>query len=87
MHRAQDILAELEKRHADRSSIFDSNGQSPVLDFRRRAPFKEPKEQLALFSSDSEIEQELSSLDISTMTPMEAINKLYELQKKVKGQE
>ncbi len=87
VHRAQDILIELEKNHADRSSIFDSNGQGSVLAFRRRVPFKAPKEQLALFSSDSAVVQELSSLDVSSMTPLEAINKLYELQKKAKGEE
>ena len=37
--------------------------------------------QLTLFSLSDPIIDELKALDIATLTPIEAINKLYELQK------
>ena len=33
----------------------------------------------------SQLEQELARLDVANLTPLEAINKLYELQKKAQG--
>ncbi|MFQ6015899.1 MAG: DNA mismatch repair protein MutS [Anaerolineae bacterium] len=69
IHRAQAILEELE-RNAHRAPI-------------------EPKrlaeaQQLALFPTTSPIVEELKKLDVTSMTPLEAINKLYELQQKLK---
>ena len=37
--------------------------------------------QLGLFAATHPVIEELNKLDISTMSPLEAINKLYELQK------
>ena len=39
--------------------------------------------QLSFLSESDPALQELKALDISTMTPLEAINKLYELQRRV----
>ena len=43
--------------------------------------------QMSLFDTvkDDDIIQELRDVDISHMTPMDALNKLYELQNKVKN--
>jgi DNA mismatch repair protein MutS len=70
IHRAEEILEELER---------DSH----------RAPIK-PKRiaetrQLALFPETSPIVEELKRLELESMTPLEALNKLYELQREVEG--
>ena len=43
-------------------------------------------EQLSLFSfsQDNSLAEEIAGLDIGNMTPIEAMNKLYELQNKAK---
>jgi len=38
-----------------------------------------------LFTTDHPILDELKALDVTQMTPLEAITKLYELQKRVKN--
>ncbi|MSQ15692.1 MAG: DNA mismatch repair protein MutS [Dehalococcoidia bacterium] len=80
VHRAQDILEELEEQHSN------SNGLDSGKKHNRGAPSRASAPQLALFSPESEVLQALALLDVSSMTPLEAINKLYELQKKVKGE-
>jgi len=70
IHRAQEVLVELE---SDRG--------------RRGVPEKMHKpqpQQLPLFSPPSPILDELSELDIDSMTPLEALTKLYELKQKAK---
>jgi DNA mismatch repair protein MutS len=68
IHRAEEILAELEQEaHAPGST-------------RRTIEVR----QLPLFAAGDPLLEELQGLDISTMTPLEAISKLYELQKKAK---
>ena len=42
---------------------------------------REPAQQMALFSDGGKLQKLLQGLDISNLTPLEAINKLYELQK------
>ncbi|MFO7742199.1 MAG: DNA mismatch repair protein MutS [Anaerolineae bacterium] len=42
--------------------------------------------QPVLFADENPIVEELQQLDVSTMTPLEAINKLYELQRKAQQQ-
>jgi DNA mismatch repair protein MutS len=37
---------------------------------------------LTLFGQESEVDQELKELDIDSLSPLEALNKLYELKKK-----
>jgi len=71
LHRAREVLDELES---------DSREARPAK--RRR---QEPAAQLHLFGQKSAVQEELEKLDIDGMTPLEALNKLYELHKKAKG--
>ena len=41
-----------------------------------------PVPQLALFGEKPQILEELEKIDINSLSPLEALNKLYELQKK-----
>jgi DNA mismatch repair protein MutS len=68
LHRAREVLTELES---------DSREAKP----KKR---KEPVQQIPLFGQKSALEGELQNLDIDGMTPLEALNKLYELQKKAR---
>ena len=67
IHRAQEILAELEK-------------QAPGGPLRPRHP---AVEQLPLFLTEDPVLEELKTIDITQLTPLEAINKLYELQQRL----
>ena len=73
IHRAWEVLALLET----------GNHRAPQARPRRRER-QEPGEQMALFGPTSSLLQELLRLDISSLTPLEAINKLYELQQRAK---
>jgi len=68
--RAGQILQQLEEERASRR-----NGAG-------RESTEAQALQLSIFGRSSEIESELKDLDIDTMSPIEAINKLYELKKK-----
>jgi DNA mismatch repair protein MutS len=74
VHRAEEVLSELE-----------SNGDVKVVpEVKPRFRQKAPREQLPLFGQKSPVTDEILKLDISSMTPLEAITKLYELQRKAK---
>jgi len=74
VHRAEEVLSELE-----------SNGDVKVVPgVQPRSGQKSPREQLPLFGQKSPVTDEILKLDISSMTPLEAITKLYELQRKAK---
>jgi DNA mismatch repair protein MutS len=74
VHRAEEVLSELEK-----------NGDVKVVpEVKPRSRQKAPREQLPLFEQKSPVADEILKLDISSMTPLEAITKLYELQRKAK---
>jgi DNA mismatch repair protein MutS len=66
--RANEVLMELEASHAPRKSKA-SRG-------RKALP-----QQLPLLSSDSPLREELAKLDVDSMSPLEAITKLYELKR------
>jgi DNA mismatch repair protein MutS len=68
--RANEILAELEA-HAPTTSITPSHLR--------------PAQQAALFPEASPFLEELTALDVTTMTPLEAINKLFEWKRKFGG--
>ncbi|NQW23178.1 MAG: DNA mismatch repair protein MutS [SAR202 cluster bacterium] len=68
INRAWEVLAELEAQSA--GSVRPSN--------RTKG---QPSQQMALFSSDQKLQKLLQDLDVPNLTPIEAINKLYELQK------
>ncbi len=69
INRAQEVLIELENSHASKKSRVS----------RREAP------QLSLFPKDSLLAAEISKLDIDSMSPLEAITKLYELKRMAQG--
>jgi DNA mismatch repair protein MutS len=71
VHRAQEVLKELEG---------DSRMTRPPS---RRRPRESPQ-QLSFFAPKSPVLEELEKLDIDSMTPLEALNKLYQLQKKAR---
>lgn len=52
----------------------DSRGGAPVQPI-----------QLRLFTPDDDLRKELAALDVMSLSPIEALNKLFELQKKAKG--
>ncbi len=72
VHRAEEVLAGLE------------NGQTEQKQSKTVRPRKESPPQLALFGDKSPIIEEISQLDIDSMSPLEAITRLYELKRKAK---
>ena len=73
VHRAQEVLAELEE---------DSH-KAPLRSAPRRKK-EPPAEHISLFGQKPPLLEELEKLDIDSMTPLEALTKLYELQQKAK---
>ncbi len=71
VHRAREVLEELE-----------SDSQDTGAAKGRRRKKKEPVQQLSFFGQKPPVLTELEKLDIESMTPLEALTKLYELQKK-----
>jgi DNA mismatch repair protein MutS len=69
--RAKDILAELEE-----------NGVAPVIQSRKAEVNEEPQISFASGINDDVI-NELKMLDVNTLTPIEALTKLYEIKKKI----
>ena len=70
VHRAEEVLAGLE------------NGQSQQKKTKIAHPKKESVPQLSLFGDKSPLIDEISQLDIDSMSPLEAITRLYELKRK-----
>ncbi|MCH8800996.1 MAG: DNA mismatch repair protein MutS [Chloroflexi bacterium] len=68
INRAWEVLADLE-------------AQSQENGGRRARAKGEPAQQMALFTDGGRLQGLLQELDIPNLTPLEAINKLYELQK------
>ncbi len=73
VHRAQEVLEELEG---------DSSQTRVVARGRRRK--QEPAQQLSFFGQKPPLLEELEKLDIDSLAPLEALTKLYELQKKAR---
>jgi DNA mismatch repair protein MutS len=67
VHRAEEVLNELENRRA--------------VDARRT----DAAVQLALFSQNDPLREELAHLDVLSLSPLEALNKLFELVEQAKG--
>jgi DNA mismatch repair protein MutS len=76
VHRAQEVLVELEGDHERMATGRDNKER------RRGAKVLPP--QLPLFGQQSPLIDELKELDIDSLTPLEAITRLYELRKKAK---
>jgi DNA mismatch repair protein MutS len=69
IQRAEEVLRDLERSREAKA---------------RRAVVPPPV-QLSLFGQPSPIEQELAALDVLAMSPLDALNKLYELSQKARG--
>jgi DNA mismatch repair protein MutS len=72
VHRAQEVLDELESEN-------DKLSQG-----KRKHEKKKDIQQMPLFVEKSPVLEELSQLDIDSLTPLEALTKLYELQKQAR---
>ncbi len=70
IHRAQEVLITLE------------NSQSENYGRKNKSLNLMKSQQLALFNDSSQLISELARCDVDSMSPLEAINKLYELKKK-----
>ncbi|MFC2020269.1 DNA mismatch repair protein MutS [Chloroflexota bacterium] len=73
VHRAHEVLEGLEE---------ESNQKSRLAKGRRRK--QEPSQQLAFFGQKPPLLEELEKLDVESLSPLEALTRLYELQKKAK---
>jgi DNA mismatch repair protein MutS len=76
LHRAREVLAELEGDHQQKLPR-KSKGRGPH-------PPEALTQQLLLFGQSPPVVEEIIKLDMDSLTPLEALNKLYELQKKAK---
>ena len=73
VERAKEILARLEQAR-DRSAVFEGDEPGAAV-----------PAQMALYAdAESRMREELKRLDVSTMTPMDAINILYRLSEEAK---
>ena len=73
VHRAHEVLEELEGASRQKAEKVESRRQK-----------KEVVQQLTFFGQKSPVVGELEKLDINSLTPLEALTKLYELQKKAR---
>jgi len=71
INRANEVLSDLEK-HAPTAAVEPSH--------------LKPAQQIALFPETSPVIEELEELDVTAMTPLEAINKLYEWKRRYAGE-
>ena len=71
VNRAWEVLEDLESQHGEG---------------RKRASRAAPSQQLALFAPCTDLEDAVKAMDVSNMTPLEALNKLYELQEQANSQ-
>ncbi len=89
IQRAKEVLANLEKAEFDDMGAPVAAHQEQKTTSRRGGAGKkdEPEEpQLGLYASEAGLlYQELRDLDLDTMTPLEAMNRLHDLKKKVDG--
>ncbi len=75
-NRAQEVLKDLESTRSKEDTAPRGKGRKP-------APVDNPG-QLSLFGDSHGLADELARLDIASLTPLEAITKLFELQKKAR---
>ncbi|PIU67896.1 MAG: DNA mismatch repair protein MutS, partial [Armatimonadetes bacterium CG07_land_8_20_14_0_80_40_9] len=83
LNRAKVILQEMEDKSID-SQRLSSISKRPEV---RRKEETSPGQLSFLKPTFDPLKKELEDLDINSLTPLEALNKLSELQKKVKGKE
>ena len=75
VHRAREVLEEMEGADARRPSRAARS--------KRAAP---PTFQISLFGEKSPVVEQLEKLDVDSLTPLEALTKLYELKKLTRGE-
>jgi DNA mismatch repair protein MutS len=75
VHRAHEVLEDMEGDGTGKTSKGSKS--------KRSAP---PTLQISLFGEKSPVVEELEKLDIDSLTPLEALTKLYQLKKKAKGE-
>ncbi len=75
VNRAWDILRDLEGAAPSRAAGDPAAGR----------PRRPPAQQLSLLHPDTDVAGDLLALDIASLTPLEAITKLYELQERAGG--
>ena len=80
INRAWEVLTELENGTPVPAS--DGGGRRSRSSRGARVP---PPQQLSLIGPTSRAVEDLLALDVASMTPLEAINKLYELQERARG--
>jgi len=75
VHRAQEVL-----------DVLETDSRQPAVKppGRTRRPREAPSQQIPLFGQKSPLLEELEKLEIDSLTPLEALTKLYELQKKAR---
>ena len=73
IQRAHEVLADLE-----------GDSRQTGADGKKKRPKKETTQQLPLFGQKPPILEELEKLDINSLTPLQALTKLYELQQKAR---
>jgi DNA mismatch repair protein MutS len=77
VERAKEVLWQLESNNAAQKDTIQPNAKVAT---------KTKKIQLTLFEAETDpVLMEIGDLDVSTMTPIEALTKLYELQGKIKN--
>jgi len=79
VRRAQEILEELES--SGRMTVDRAERRSAM----RSAPSSDASFQLTMFGGADPVLDELKSMDVESLSPLEAITKLFELQRKVKN--
>jgi DNA mismatch repair protein MutS len=82
VHRAQEMLKQLEKSHAQEPGGGKSSNQKPLQ-------VQEDNFQLSFFQLDdpvlSQIKEEIQRTDINSLTPVEALMKLNDIKKLIGG--
>ena len=76
VHRAYEVLSQLE---TDNRQVPAGHSAKS-----RRQPAEPETQQIPLFGQKSPIMEELKNLDVNSLTPLEAITRLYELQKEAR---
>lgn len=83
INRAKEICEELEQ--ADLSNITRNLDVAHSAKRKTKKPDELDLAQISLFDTvkDDDIIEEIRNLNISTLTPLDALNKLYEIQNKI----
>ena len=79
--RAQEVLAELESHVSKKGIEHPFLGGAVQRQGRMGARRRKASLQIPLFQKDSQLSDEIARLDIDSMSPLEAITRLYELKR------